>query len=355
MAPGDIRVGLIGFGLGGAVFHAPLVASTPGMRLAAIVTSSPERAHAAAETYPGARVLPSAPALFATAADLDLAVITTPNETHAALAHGALDAGLPVVVDKPMAATAVECRRLVEHARRARLMLTVFHNRRWDGDFLTIQDLLADGALGRVHRMESRFERWRPVPKPGWRQQAAPEAAGGLLYDLGSHLIDQARILFGPVTEVYAELDRRAAGSDVDDDVFVALTHGSGVRSHLWMSAMAAQHGPRFRLLGDRAAYTKSGLDVQEAALRDGGRPDRPDWGVEPPDAWGRLGGETGAQSIRTRPGAYAQFYLGVVAALRQGAPPPVDPADGVAVVDLIEHARRAASERRVVPVSPAI
>lgn len=246
----EIRVGLIGYGLAGACFHAPLIASTPGMRLAAVVTADAERARRAADAHPGARVLPGSERLWQTAADLDLVVIATPNRTHAPLAGQALAAGLPVVVDKPLAPTAAQARRLIEAARRRGLLLTVFHNRRWDGDFLTVRRLLREGRLGTVARFESRFERWRPVPKPGWRQEAEPEAAGGVLYDLGSHLIDQALVLFGPVTQVYAELDRRSPGSDVDDDSFVALSHVSGVRSHLWMSAVAAQGGPRLRVRG---------------------------------------------------------------------------------------------------------
>src|SRR5690606_12242015 len=141
-----------------------------------------------------------------------------------------------------------EGRRLVQEARHRERLLTVFHNRRWDGDFLTLRGLLADGALGEPYRFESRFDRWRPTPKPGWRELGAPEEAGGLLYDLGSHLIDQALVLFGPVSHVYAELDRRRPGVEVDDDAFVALTHASGTRSHLFMSVLAAQPGPRFRM-----------------------------------------------------------------------------------------------------------
>src|SRR5205823_12635947 len=146
-----------------------------------------------------------------------------------------------------------------------------------DGDYVTIQRLLREGAFGKVHRFESRFERWRPAPKGGWRERGAPEEAGGLLFDLGTHLIDQALNLFGPVADLYAETDKRRAGAEVDDDVFVALTHAAGVRSHLWASVLTAQEGPRFRVLGDRAAYTKYGMDVQEEALKRGERPDAPD------------------------------------------------------------------------------
>ncbi|MGH7465194.1 MAG: Gfo/Idh/MocA family oxidoreductase, partial [Longimicrobiales bacterium] len=243
-------------------------------------------------------------------------------------------------------------RRLLDEAARSRLLLTVFHNRRWDGDFLTLQRLLREDRLGTVSRFESRFERWRPVPKPGWRQQPALEAAGGVLYDLGSHLIDQARLLFGDVTQVYAELDSRNAGVEVDDDAFVAIAHRSGVRSHLWMSTVAAQQGPRLRVLGSRAAYTKYGLDVQESALRSGMPPGKPGWGEEDREMWGRLGVGDKSLIVPTEPGAYQEFYAGVRRALLEGTAPPVDPADAVGTIEIIEAARRSAAEARVIHVA---
>ena len=171
------------------------------------------------------------------------------------------------------------------------LLLSVFQNRRWDNDFLTLRALLADGELGEVQRFESRFERWRPQPKGGWRESGDPAEIGGLLYDLGSHVVDQALVLFGPALRVYAEADVRRPGAQADDDTFIAITHASGVRSHLYVSATTAQLGPRFRVLGSAAGYVKYGLDPQEAALREGRRPsaDEP-WGVEPESLWGRVG-----------------------------------------------------------------
>jgi predicted dehydrogenase len=280
-----------------------------------------------------------------------VAVIATPNRTHVPLASAALSSGMHVVVDKPLARTAAEGRRLVDEARRRGRMLTVYQNRRWDGDFLTVRRLLRDGALGQPLRFESRFERWRPVPKPGWRESGDPGEAGGILFDLGSHLIDQALVLFGAVTHVYAELDRRRPGVQVDDDAFVALTHSSGVRSHLHMSAVAAQPGPRLRILGTSAAYVKHGLDVQEAALRAGASPDSSGWGVEPESQWGLLGADEKVEHVRTEPGAYQAFYGAVAASIRDGVPPPVSPDDSVAGLAIIEAARRSASEGRVIVV----
>jgi predicted dehydrogenase len=199
-----------------------------------------------------------------------------------------------------------------------------------------------------VYRLESRFERWRPEPRRTWREGGAPSEAGGLLYDLGSHLIDQALVLFGPAMTVYAELDRRRTGVVVDDDSFVALTHASGIRSHLWMSSVAAQAAPRMRVLGSRAAYVKYGLDVQEAALRGGARP-APGWGEELPEYWGRLGTDDDAAAVATEAGDYPEFYRLLERALRHGGPPPVLPEDAVRSLEVIDAAQRSAAEGRLI------
>jgi len=343
MNDAEIRVALIGYGLGGQSFHAPVIATTPGMRLAAIVTGNAERQRLARTEHPDARVVDTADELFRVHTETDLVVISTPNRTHVPLAMQAIDAELPVVVDKPVAPTSAEARRLAEEAKRRNVFLSVYHNRRWDGDFQTLRRLIKDRALGHVLRFESRLDRWRPAPKGGWRELDAPEEAGGLLYDLGTHLIDQALCLFGPVADVYAELDKRRPGIAVDDDVFLALTHASGVRSHLWATVMAAQDGPRLRVLGDRAAYTKFGTDVQEAALRRGERPSAPNWGVDPPENYGLLGVGQDARPVATERGDYRGFYIGVVRSIREGAPPPVDVRDAIAALEVIETARRRA------------
>ena len=335
-----IRVALIGYGLGGRSFHAPIIAVTPGMRLDTIVTANAGRQQRATTDHPGARLVDRAEDIFANPKNVDLVVITTPNRTHAPLAMAALEAGLPVVVDKPVAPTSAEAKQLADEARRRKLMLTVYHNRRFDGDFRTVARLLRDGTLGAVHRFESRFERWRPELKGGWREKADPAEAGGLLYDLGSHLIDQALQLFGPVADVYGEVDTRRAGAQVDDDVFVALTHENGVRSHLWMSVLAADRAPRFRVFGLAGTYTKFGMDVQEEALRAGVRPGGPEWGVEPREQWGVIASAAGTSTVSTERGAYQDFYAGVVNSLTSSAPPPVDPRDAAAVIEVIEAAR---------------
>lgn len=340
----EIRVALIGYGLAGASFHAPTIAITPGLRLTTIVTSSPERRDRAKREHPEASILLSPDEVFTQRSGHELVVIATPNSTHVPLALAALAAGHAVVVDKPLAPTAEEARRVVAEAQRRGLFLSAYHQRRWDSDTLTVRRLLDEGVLGEVVRFESRLERWRPVPSRSWRESADDASAGGLLYDLGSHLVDQALHLFGPVSMVYAELDRRRPGARVDDDVFVALTHASGVRSHLWASAVAAHHGPRVRVLGTRGAYVKKDADGQEAALTAGIRPDRPDWGAEPPTSWGLLsvGGES--RPLPSERGAYQRYYAGVVAALQKATPPPVDPEDAVTGLEIIAAAQCSAA-----------
>jgi len=333
------RVGLVGYGLAGEWFHAPLIAAAEGLELSSVVTSSAERADRARRRYPGVQVLPDVEALWKRREAHDLVVVAAPNRVHASIVMGALEAGLAVVVDKPLAATVADGRRLQEAAEARSLMLAVFHNRRWDGDFLTVRRLVEEGALGQVHRFESRFERWRPELRiDAWRELNAPEEAGGVLFDLGSHLIDQALVLFGPVDAMHAEVDRRRRGALVDDDAFVALTHSSGVRSHLWASQVAAQPAPRMRVLGSDAAYLKWGLDVQEAALREGELPGGPDWGREPPEAWGTVGAGEEAPAVETEAGDWPAFYRGVVGALQDGSPPPVSAAEGVSVLEIVER-----------------
>ncbi|WP_195911024.1 Gfo/Idh/MocA family oxidoreductase [Streptomyces kaniharaensis] len=341
-----IRVGLIGYGLAGSAFHAPLIATTPGLRLDAVVTANPERRAQLHREHPDARAVDTPEQLLADPAALDLVVIATPNRTHAPLARAALRAGLATVVDKPLAGTADEALELCRLAESQNVLLSVFQNRRWDGDFLTAARLVRGGALGRVHRFESRFERFRPKPKPGWRELADPAEAGGTLYDLGSHLVDQALTLFGPVESVYAEIDVLRDGAVVDDDAFLALTHASGTRSHLWTSALTPLLGPRMRVLGDTAGYVKSGMDPQESDLRAGLRPDGTHpWGVDQPVHYGTLGTDESAITLPTDPGDYPAYYAAIATALTApGTPPPVDPRDAVATLTILEAARTSAA-----------
>ncbi|MFJ7331080.1 Gfo/Idh/MocA family oxidoreductase [Streptomyces cyaneofuscatus] len=355
-----LRVALVGYGLAGSVFHAPLITATEGLVLDTVVTSNEERRAEARAACPDLRFAASPDELWERADELDLVVIASPNKTHVALATAALKAGLPVVVDKPIAGTAAEARELAALAEERGLLLSVFQNRRWDNDFRTLAALIADGELGEVQRFESRFERWRPQPKGGWRESGDPEEIGGLLYDLGSHVVDQALVLFGPAVQVYAESDVRRAGAAADDDTFIAITHANGVRSHLYVSATTAQLGPRFRVLGSTAGYVKYGLDPQEAALREGKRPGSggEPWGEEVEEVWGRIGsGESpltgGGTPVRTLPGDYPAYYAAVAAAVRGAGENPVTALQAAAALDVLEAARRSAREGVSVTLLP--
>ena len=345
-----LRTAIVGYGLAGRFFHAPLIAGTEGLVLATVVTSSPERRAQVSREHPGAHVLDSAGELWKVASDHDLVVIATPNRAHVSLAGEAIDHRLPVVVDKPLAMTSDEAAELIGRAERTSTLLTVFQNRRWDSDQLTLGRLLAEDRLGTVLRYESRFERWRPSASgESWRDTSPPELGGGQLLDLGSHLVDQALVLFGPVTHVYGEVEARR-GAAGDDDAFVALRHAQGAISHLRASAITAAPGPRLRVLGTKAAFVVRELDGQEDALRAGARPDQgPEWGTEPEARWGQL--VAGERSVRvpSERGDWPRFYALLVRALRDGGPPPVDPHDAVAALRVIEAARRSAASRQVV------
>ncbi len=348
----SLRVALIGYGMAGSLFHAPLIAATSGMRLTSVFTTDAQRAAQARARFSGVQTIEDLEVLWAQRPDL--VVIASPNRSHYPLALQALRAGIAVVVDKPLAVSAAEAQHLVDEARQRGVLLSVFHNRRWDGDFLTLRKLLDTQRLGQVHRFESRFERWRPAPRPGWRQGSDPRDGGGVLLDLGSHLIDQAVQLFGPVQSLYAELDCRHPETLVEDDAFVSVHHTSGIRSHLWMSSMAAHDGSRLRVLGSNGAYVKQGLDGQEAALRHGMLADDPSFGHEPESAWGLLIRGEECSAIESVPGQWKNYYTGIEQALRNGTPAPVDAKDAVHTLHLIEVARRSASLVRVIRTDAA-
>lgn len=333
-----MRTALIGYGLGGAAFHAPFLATTPGLTFSAVVTGNPERQRQVRERYPDVEVVASLDELWSR--DLDLVVVTTPNRHHAAHARAALEHGVNVVVDKPFAASAAEARDLLALAGDRDLRLVPFHNRRWDGDFRTVTRLVREGALGRVHRFESRFERWRPEVKESWKESGDPAALGSIVYDLGTHLVDQAVALFGRPTSVYAEVRTLRPGAQAHDDAFLALTHDDGTVSHLWASALAADLGPRFRVLGSSAAYVKHGMDPQEDLLKAGAIPGGTGWGADPEESWGTLSG----RPIETERGAYQDFYAGIAAGST-----PVPASDAVTGLEVVEAAFESARTDSVI------
>ena len=340
-----IDTGLIGFGLAGSAFHAPLIEAEPRLRLAAVVSSRPAAVEA---RFPPTRVLPDADALIADPA-IRLVVIATPNELHAPLARAALAAGKHVVIDKPFVADLADGSALIEGARAGGLVLSVFHNRRWDADFLTVERLVREGVLGEVKLAELCWDRFRPAIKQGWREQ--PGAGAGLLADLGPHLVDQTLRLFGAPDAVTGDVAAQRAEAMVDDWFALTLHYGTA-RVRLSASTLVADPRPRWALHGSAGSFVKYGIDPQEAHLRAGGSLDDAGFGVEGPDAYGRLRlGEGELAAVPSERGDWRHFYAGVAAAILDGAPPPVDPADALAGLRLIDLARRSAAERRTLEV----
>lgn len=334
-----ITTAVVGYGVAGRIFHAPLLDADPAYRLDAVVTSATERAAAAAAAYPRARVVPDVDTLLADGPVPDLAIIATPHQTHVPLARRFLDAGADVVIDKPIAPRADEAAALVEHAERLGRRLTVFQNRRWDGDFRTIRGLVDSGELGEVLQFESAFGWWSPELGDSWKDSLPGADGGGILFDLGPHLIDQAVELFGPVGAVHAELDRRRPGAVNDDDTFLALTHANGVRTRLWMSVVTPEQRPRFRVTGTRAVAESWGLDPQEPQLADGVRPGDDAYGIHPEHPTVRVVTPTGSRDVPKERGAYAEFYRVLADGIRGDGALPVDPAASIDVIRLMETA----------------
>ncbi|WP_258803949.1 Gfo/Idh/MocA family protein [Pseudarthrobacter sp. NS4] len=347
-----IRTAVVGYGLAGSVFHAPLIAANGDYSLDVIATSDAGRQAAATTSFPGVKTVPDAAAVLDLADDLDLMVLGTPPATHHPLAKAALEAGLDVVVDKPFAVTSAQGQELIQLAEELGRVLAVFQNRRWDGDYLTLRKLLEVDAVGTVTRFESRFERWSPMIAKVWKARATAADGGGALFDLGSHLIDQALQLFGPAGVVHAELRARRSDERAEDDVFLVLRHESGVLSHLTMNMLCAQQAPRFRVLGSVGGFTKHGVDPQEPYIAAGGSPLDAEYGVEAPEWAGLLGRDGHLDALPTERGAYPEFYRLLAEKILDGGtasqlPLPVNPEDAVEVLKLIEQARELAAMAR--------
>jgi scyllo-inositol 2-dehydrogenase (NADP+) len=339
----SLRVALLGYGLGGRVVHRPALLAA-GLRISHVVTADAARRRQVAQDLPDAVVVDHADRLWEEVDQFDAVVVATTNQTHVPLAAAALDRGRAVVVDKPLAVTSAQAAVLVRHARDAGILLSVFQNRRWDSDTLTALALLRGGTLGTVHRLESRFTRFRPQVVDRWRERPG---GGGQLLDLGSHLVDQAAHLLGPVTHVYAEVAVRRQAAVVDDDAFLALTHASGASSLLWLSAVTPWTGPRLVLQGSRAGWAKHELDGQEAAQREGA--------AQPPEPPGTLVDADGTRELPSHPGDWAAFYRGFAAAVLDGAPVPVEPADAVRTLQVLEAAQRSSDQRQVLALPPPL
>lgn len=348
-----IKTGLAAYGMSGRVFHAPFIFTNPHFELTAITERSKELSR---ERYPDARIVRSFDELIALD-ELDLIVINTPDNTHYEYARRALEAGKHVIVEKPFTTTVEEAEELVALAGSKGLALSVYQNRRWDCDFLTVKDILAKGLLGHLVEYESTFPRYRNFIKPNtWKETGTN--GGGLTYNLGAHVIDQAVQLFGMPEALFADIATMREGGKVDDYFIIHLLKPSKapeVKITLKSSYLMCEHEPRFVLHGREGSYVKYGLDPQEAALVGGVMPDTPHWGEEDPSQWGLLHTEKDGKVVRqpypSLPGDYAAFYENIYQHIRQGAPLQSDAREVIGVIRLIEAAWESSRTQSVVRV----
>jgi predicted dehydrogenase len=338
-----VRIGLVGYGKGGRLFHAPLIEYAPGCEIGGVVVRSPERRAALAADLPG---VPAAGSLAELAdAGVDAVVVTTPLDSHLQLVHEAIGLGLPVVCDKPFTRDASAAREAVLAAEQAGVLLSVYQNRRWDADFRTVQQVVTAGDIGQVLRFESRMEQ---PPQP----EGLPVTGGGALLDLGSHAVDQALHLFGPVRSVYAELRMAPGEVGFDEGFFVALHHEGGVISHVtgnW--ARQGDVGSRFRVDGAAATLVVPDDDGQTERLMAGRTPrsEGSEWGTVPQSRWGAVHRGGAVERVPSELGDWSAFYTGLARAVRGDGPPPVDPWDAVASLEVLDAARAGAAGGRVV------
>jgi predicted dehydrogenase len=348
-----IRCGVIGFGLAGRVFHSAVIDATEGLELSGIVQRS---GNAAQQAYPRVAVYPSLDAMLEQAT-LDVVVVATPNDTHVPMAEECLRAGKHVVVDKPVAVSSSEAASLLGVARETGRRVFVYHNRRWDGDFLTVQQLLqqsknGDGKLGTVRTFESHFDRFRPTPKTGaWREETGH--GNGILLDLGSHLGDQALVLFGLPTALWGDVRSERVGSNVDDAFDLRLYY-SEITVWLRSTSLSPLPAVRFLVEGTQGSYRKDNLDPQEDALRAGDLFKSKPWGVDPESAWGAIttldaDGATQHTTVPTLPGDYRGFYANVRDTLLGKAEQAVTLVDAWRVLRLLEWARESSEKRAAV------
>lgn len=341
-----IRTAVIGFGLSARVFHLPFVLASERYELCAIASSRRDEVLAA---HPGIECFAD-PAELIRRADAELVIITAPNQAHHGLARLALEHDRHVLLEKPVVVQAHDGHDLIRLAGERRRVLAPFHNRRWDGDFLTVQGLIESGRLGEIKLFESHFDRFRPTPQRRWRENAEP--GSGILYDLGPHLIDQALALFGKPTALSARVLKTRPGAEAVDYFHLQL-HYPNTEVILHSDPFGAGPNPRFRVRGSRSSYLKTGLDPQEARLRAGVRPDSDDWAAETPEQYGVLYHGEGQESIPTVTGGYQRLFENLADAIRHGAPLAVQPGEALGSIELIELALRVQATGRTLPVAP--
>lgn len=344
----EIRVGLIGYGMGGRVFHAPIIESVPGLKLDKVYETKPENIKHALEKYPGVQVVSTVETIF-NDPNIPLVVVATPNTYHFELAKKAIENGKHIVVEKPFTITTDEADQLIGLAQSRNIILAVHHNRRWDSDFRTVEKIVKNNLLGELVEYEAHYDRFRPGFKDNWREK--DQAGSGILYDLGSHLIDQALVLFGLPEEVFGHLAIERQGGTTVDNFHIGLKYAS-LRVTLKAGMLVREAGPRFALHGTRGSYIKFGFDPQEEALKSGWLPKQVEnWGKEPRELWGRLNTEINGLhfigEIESEPGDYREFYRNVAEAIRGNAELSVQPWQARNTIRVIELAEQSHTEKR--------
>ena len=344
-----IDVGVVGFGLAGRAFHAPIIHAVPGLRLAAIVQRN---GNSAQEVYPDVKVVRELEELLAIES-IALIAIATPNETHFPFAKRCLEAGRHVVVDKPFTNTLAEARELVALARKCGRVLTVYQDRRFDGDYRTVQKLFSEKSLGKIVRFESAFDRCRPLIRANsWKEKPAP--GSGVFFDLAPHLMDQALQLFGPPENVLADIRIEREGGAAADAFDLTFYYQDGTRAILAESMLAPDPRPHYRIQGTRGVYVKYALDPQEALLRAGHPASGEDWGVEAEKDWGTMtlwdGGELIQQKVPTLRGDYRDFYAQVRDAIVENVRPPVTGDEALRLMYALELCIESSRKRAPLP-----
>ena len=340
-----VKTALCSYGMSGLVFHGPLLESHPGFKITKILERT---RNASAGKHPGAEIVRELKAILKDPS-VELVIVNTPDHLHHSMALEAIGAGKHVVVEKPLTLRTGHADELIEAAGRNGVVLTVFQNRRWDGDFLTVREILESGRLGRLVEYESHFDRYRNYLKDSWKDQAT---GTGTLYNLGSHLIDQALQLFGTPGRLFCDTRKLREGAKTDDS-FDLFLHYDGFKCLVRSSYLVREPGPAFILHGTEGSYLKWGTDPQEQALKDGKLPGSPGWGEEPEQLWGRIHtsyrGETLKGPYPTRAGNYQAFYENLHRVIRHGDRPAVDPKEAREVVRLIEAGYESSREGKVV------
>jgi scyllo-inositol 2-dehydrogenase (NADP+) len=338
-----IRVGLLSYGMSGKVFHAPLLHVNPGFTMSKILQRS---ADDAAERYPYVRVVRNIDEILGDP-EIDLVLVNTPDPTHYEYASAALEAGKHVVVEKPFVHEIAEGAALIELARKNNKILTIFQNRRWEGDFLTVKKIIENKCLGRLVTYEAHFDRFRNLIRNSWKEQAASKTS--TLYNLGSHLIDQALVLFGMPDAVYADIRKQRTGAEVDD-LFDLNLYYPKLKVTLKSSYLVREQGPRFMLHGTEGSFVKYGIDPQEEALTAGHYPDEPGWGEEPESDWGLLhttmNGLNYRGRVETLAGCYTKFYDHLYETLVNGSVLMVKPEESLNGIRLIKAAYESDEKR---------